>query len=158
MIWRSRARLPSVNTRLKPYILFLTTCYRVTHPVAPYGRGLYSVGLSLRIDGMAFPRPYLPPNTYIVVLLRMLRMSSLMEAIAETASVFQDTISELQIDFESTPYYLRRGRRGGLIKSHARRIIRERPRHKGLAIHTKSEHQSHGYGSFCRTHSHPTCR
>lgn len=45
----------------------------------------------------------------------------------------------------------------GYIRKHHKKI---RPTcYKCGGLHTRSEHRSHGYGSFCRTHKgHPTCR
>lgn len=72
-------------------------------------------------------------------------------------------MAEFGLDFESRrPKYIGGGfgqlQKADRYKGHYRGVIRYRPNHSGLDIHTHSQHASHGVGSFCRTHSHPTCR
>lgn len=78
-------------------------------------------------------------------------------------NAFAETMEGLGLGFEQAMVFRTRGK-GGLIKrdnykGYERGVIRMRARHKGYDIHTRSEHASHGVGSFCRTHSgHRTCR
>lgn len=67
-------------------------------------------------------------------------------------SGFSETLEEVGV-FEATALAIKRGY---IKKKH--KVIRQRPGHTGHGLHTRSEHRSHGHGSFCRTHSHPTCR
>lgn len=76
---------------------------------------------------------------------------------------FEESMADMGlIDMEGRSYAFSK-RRGGLIrrdgyKGYRGGVIRYRNTHKGLAAHTKSEHASHGIGSFCRTHpNHRTC-
>ncbi len=86
---------------------------------------------------------------------------SFLEQIANDG--FAETVSTAFPELEEARVFKTRGR-GGLIKrdnykGYKGGVIRFRPDHKGLAAHSKSEHRSHGIGSFCRTHPfHKTCR
>lgn len=66
-------------------------------------------------------------------------------------SAFAEVIP--QIDFQRDPLYVKKGY---IKKGH--KVIRDSC-YKCGSMHTRSEHRSHGPGSFCRTHrGHSTCR
>lgn len=86
--------------------------------------------------------------------------------IASSNEAFQDNASVLLNeagDLEEARVFRTKGK-GGLLKrdnykGHAMGVIRRRKGHIGYGIHSRAYHNAnHGYGSFCKTHNHPTCR